>query len=204
MMAVEQIPVGQMQNFAYVVSDTDTGEAVIIDPSWDLAELELVINRDSLKVRYIINTHHHFDHTTGNEQMARSTGAPIAQHEASELYHDVPLRDGDVIRFGKSALGVLHTPGHAKDSICLMGDGKIFTGDTLFVGACGRVDLPGGSSRELYHSIFDVLSKVPDDVVMYPGHDYGSTPTSPMGEQKRSNPIMRPMSEEQFVARMTG
>ncbi len=203
-MAVEQIPVGQMQNFAYVVSDTDTGEAVIIDPSWDLAELELVINRDSLKVRYIINTHHHFDHTTGNEQMARSTGAPIAQHEASELYHDVPLRDGDVIRFGKSALGVLHTPGHAKDSICLMGDGKIFTGDTLFVGACGRVDLPGGSSRELYHSIFDVLSKVPDDVVMYPGHDYGSTPTSPMGEQKRSNPIMRPMSEEQFVARMTG
>ena len=203
-MAGEQIPVGQMQNFAYVVSDTDTGEAVIIDPSWDLAELELVINRDSLKVRYIINTHHHFDHTTGNEQMARSTGAPIAQHEASELYHDVPLRDGDVIRFGKSALGVLHTPGHAKDSICLMGDGKIFTGDTLFVGACGRVDLPGGSSRELYHSIFDVLSKVPDDVVMYPGHDYGSTPTSPMGEQKRSNPIMRPMSEEQFVARMTG
>lgn len=201
--AVEQVPVGRMQNFTYVVSDVGTRDAVIIDPSWDLAELDLIIKRNSLNVRYIVNTHHHFDHTTGNEQMARSTGAPVAQHEASELPHDVSLRHGDAVAFGDSALEVLHTPGHSKDSICLVGDGKIFTGDTLFVGACGRVDLPGGSARELYHSIFGALANLEDSLVMYPGHDYGASPTSTLGDQKQSNPVMRPVSEEQFVARMT-
>lgn len=201
-MAVEQIQVGHMQNFTYVVSDVATKEAIIIDPSWDLAKIELVINRDSLNVKYVVNTHHHFDHTAGNDQMARSTGAPIAQHEASELYHDISLKDGDTIRFGRSALAVVHTPGHSKDGICLVGDGKIFTGDTLFVGTCGRVDLPGGNSHDLYHSIFDVLSKLDGDLVMYPGHNYGHAPTSTMREQKQSNPVMSPASEEQFVARM--
>lgn len=200
---VEQIQVGRMQNFTYVISDYKTRDAVILDPSWDLADIEQVIRRDSLRVTHIVNTHHHFDHTTGNEQMARSTGAPVAQHEASELPHDISLRHGDTVAFGDSALEVLHTPGHSKDSICLVGDGKIFTGDTLFVGTCGRVDLPGGSARELYHSIFDTLSNLEDSLVMYPGHDYGAAPASTLGDQKQSNPVMRPVSEEQFVARMT-
>ena len=200
---VEQIQVGRMQNFTYVISDYKTRDAVILDPSWDLADIEQVIRRDSLRVTHIVNTHHHFDHTTGNEQMARSTGAPVAQHEASELPHDISLRHGDAVAFGDSALEVLHTPGHSKDSICLVGDGKIFTGDTLFVGTCGRVDLPGGSARELYHSIFDTLSNLEDSLVMYPGHDYGAAPASTLGDQKQSNPVMRPVSEEQFVARMT-
>lgn len=200
---VEQIPVGRMQNFTYIISDYKTKDAIILDPSWDLAALEQVIQRDSLHVTHIVNTHHHFDHTTGNEQMAQSTGAPVAQHEASELPHGISLRHGDSVAFGDSALEVLHTPGHSKDSICLVGDGKIFTGDTLFVGTCGRVDLPGGSARELYHSIFDTLSNLEDSLVMYPGHDYGAAPTSTLGDQKQSNPVMRPVSEEQFVARMT-
>lgn len=202
-MNIEQVPVGQMQNFTYVVSDADTRDAIIVDPSWDLVELDLIIKRDSLNVRYVVNTHHHFDHTTGNDRMAESTGAPIAQHEASGLRHDVSLRDGDTIKFGRQSLGVIHTPGHSKDSICLTDDRVIFTGDTLFVGTCGRVDLPGGSARELYHSIFDVLANLDDALVMYPGHDYGSTPTSTMGDQKRYNPVMRRTSEEEFVARMT-
>lgn len=200
--SVEQIPVGHMQNFTYIVSDTDTHEAIIIDPSWDLPELELVILRDSLKVKYIVNTHTHFDHITGNEQMAKSTGAPIAQHEYSELPHDLSLKDGDTIKFGRSSLKVIHTPGHSKDSVCLIGGGVIFTGDTLFVGCCGRVDLPGGSSRELYHSIFGILSKIDDDLIMYPGHNYGFVMTSTMGEQKQHNPVMQPISEEDFVRQM--
>lgn len=200
---VEQIQVGRMQNFTYVISDYKTKDAVILDPSWNLADIEQVIRRDSLRVTHIVNTHHHFDHTTGNEQMAQSTGAPIAQHEASELPHDISLRHGDAVAFGDSALEVLHTPGHSKDSICLVGDGKIFTGDTLFVGTCGRVDLPGGSARELYHSIFDTLSNLEDSLVVYPGHNYGIAPTSTIGDQKQSNFVMRPVSEEQFVARMT-
>lgn len=201
-MNVHQVQVGNMQNFAYVVEDEDTDQAIIIDPSWDLVELELIINRNNLKIKYIVNTHHHFDHTLGNEGMAESTGAKIVQHESSELAHDISVRNGDVIEFGHSKLTVLHTPGHSKDSICLIGDGKIFSGDTLFVGNCGRIDLPGGSSRDLFHSLFDTLYCLEDNLTLYPGHNYGHSPTSTMGDEKASNPVLQKRTEQEFVNMM--
>ena len=201
-MKVHQIQVGNMQNFTYVVEDEATSQAIIIDPSWDLVGIELVIKRNDLKVKYIVNTHHHFDHTIGNDAMAASTGAKIVQHESSNLERDVTVRNGDTIQFGDSALDVLHTPGHSKDSICLVGDGKIFSGDTLFVGNCGRVDLPGGDSRELYESLFGVLYRLDDSLVMYPGHNYGHAVTSTMGEQKATNPILQKRTEQEFVDMM--
>ena len=201
-MIVNQIPVGNMQNYSYIVEDEDTSEAIIIDPSWDLVELELIIKKNNLKIKYIVNTHHHFDHTLGNEAMAESTKAPIIQHELSELKNDIKVKDGDFIEFGNSKLKVLHTPGHSKDSICLIGDGKIFSGDTLFVGNCGRIDLPGGSAKELYHSLFDVLYSLDDDLVMYPGHNYGPSEVSTIGKEKSTNMIMQKRTEQQFVDMM--
>ena len=201
-MKVHQIQVGNMQNFTYVVEDEDTGQAIIIDPSWDLTELELVIKRHNLNIKYIVNTHHHFDHTLGNEAMAKSTGAKIIQHQYSELAHDISVSDGDVIDFGNSRLTVLYTPGHSKDSMCLVGDGKIFSGDTLFVGSCGRVDLPGGSSRELYHSLFDVLYELDDSLTLYSGHNYGQAMISTIGDEKSSNPILQMRTEQEFVDMM--
>jgi glyoxylase-like metal-dependent hydrolase (beta-lactamase superfamily II) len=201
-MKVYQIQVGNMQNFSYVVEDDDTHEAIIIDPSWDLVELELIIKENDLKIKYIVNTHHHFDHTLGNEEMAKSTNAPIIQHEFSELKHDISVKDGDSIDFGNSKLKVLHTPGHSKDSVCLIGDGKLFSGDTLFVGNCGRIDLPGGSAQELYHSLFDVLHSLDDDLVMYPGHNYGHSNMSTIGEEKTTNMIMQKRTEQQFIDMM--
>lgn len=191
-----------MQNFTYVVEDEDTGKAIVIDPSWDLAEVDLVIRRNNLKIEYIVNTHHHFDHTLGNRAMAESTAAQIVQHKDSGLDHDIPVHDGDSVEFGNSRLKVLHTPGHSKDSICLVGDGKIFSGDTLFVGTCGRVDLPGGSARELYHALFDTLHNLDDGLVLYPGHNYGSSKTSTIGQEKATNPVMQPQTELQFVRMM--
>ena len=201
-MKVHQIEVGNMQNFTYVVEDEDSGEAIIIDPSWDLPNIERVIKRNNLNVKYIVNTHHHFDHTLGNEAMAKLTGAKIIQHEASDLKHDEVVRDGDKIKFGNSELLVIHTPGHSKDSICLIGDGKIFSGDTLFVGNCGRVDLPGGSSKELYHSLFDVIYNLDENLVLYSGHNYGSTPTSTIGKEKQTNFVLQKRTEEEFVTLM--
>ena len=201
-MKVYQIQVGNMQNFSYVVEDDDTNEAIIIDPSWDLVELELIIQKNNLKIKYIVNTHHHFDHTLGNEAMVESTKSPIIQHEYSELKHDISVKDGDSIDFGNSKLKVLHTPGHSKDSICLMGDGKLFSGDTLFVGNCGRIDLPGGSAKELYHSLFDVLYSLNDDLIMYPGHNYGHSNMSTIGEEKITNMIMQKRTEQQFIEMM--
>jgi hydroxyacylglutathione hydrolase len=97
---------------------------------------------------------------------------------------------------------VVYTPGHSKDSVCLVGDGKIFSGDTLFVGTCGRVDLPGGSARELYYSLVHTLRKMDDNLVMYPGHNYGHVPTSTLGEQKKMNLVMQPRTEEEFLELM--
>jgi hydroxyacylglutathione hydrolase len=198
-MIVHQIPVGSMQNFTYVVEDEDTSEAIVIDPSWDLDEIMRTIQKNNLKVKYIVNTHHHFDHTIGNDTMKTQTGAPIMQYKTSTIKHDLEVSDGEKIKFGNSELTVIHTPGHSKDSMCLVGDGKIFSGDTLFVGTCGRVDLPGGDARELYHSLVDVLRKMDDNLLMYPGHNYGSTPTSTLGTQKKMNFVMQPRTEAEFL-----
>ena len=198
-MKVHQISVGNMQNFSYIVEDEDTRESIIIDPSWDLIELEMIIKENNLKIKYIVNTHHHFDHTLGNEAMVESTKAPIIQHEKSELKHDITVKDGDFIEFGNSKLKVLHTPGHSQDSICLVGDGKIFSGDTLFVGNCGRIDLPGGSAKDLYHSLFDILHKLDENLVMYSGHNYGSSEISTLGQEKITNHVMQKRTEQQFL-----
>lgn len=198
-MIVHQIPVGSMQNFTYVVEDEDTSEAIVIDPSWDLDEIMRTIQKNNLKVKYIVNTHHHFDHTIGNDTMKTQTGAPIMQYKTSTIKHDLEVSDGEKIKFGNSELTVIHTPGHSKDSMCLVGDGKIFSGDTLFVGTCGRVDLPGGDARELYRSLVDVLRKMDDNLLMYPGHNYGSTPTSTLGTQKKMNFVMQPRTEAEFL-----
>jgi len=201
-MKVHQIQVGNMQNFTYVVEDDETNDAIVIDPSWDLEQIQQVITRNNLKIKYIVNTHHHFDHTLGNDAMAEFTEAPIIQHEESQLQHDISIKDGDVIKFGKSQLSVLHTPGHSKDSICLIGDGKIFSGDTLFVGNCGRTDLPGGSAKELYHSLFDVLYSLDDDLTLYSGHNYGPSSISSIGKEKTTNLVMQRRTEKEFLDMM--
>ncbi len=188
-----------MQNFTYILEDEATSEAIILDPSWDIDEIQKVITRNNLQVKYIVNTHHHFDHTIGNESMARTTSAKVVQHKASMIKNDTTVSNGDKITFGNSELVVYHTPGHTKDSICLVGDGKIFSGDTLFVGNCGRVDLPGGNARELYHSLFDMICKMDEKLILYPGHNYGSSPTSTIGREKKTNFVLQPRSEDEFV-----
>ena len=193
-----------MQNFSYIVEDESTHEAIIIDPSWDLDKIIQIIEEQNLNPKYLVNTHWHDDHTRGNEELAKELSLKIVQHSASDLKNDMTVSDGDSIKFGCSELVVYHTPGHSKDSIWLVGDGKIFSGDTLFVGNCGRIDLPGGSSRELYHSLFDVISNLDDGLVMYPGHDYGSSQTSTIGNEKVTNPVMQKIPEEDFVMRMGG
>lgn len=198
-MKVYQFEVGDMQNFTYLLEDEDTGEAIVIDPSWDLPDVLQTIKRNNMKIKYIVNTHYHFDHTIGNDFMVKSTGAKIIQHKESALKNDMKVSDGDKIKFGNSELTVFHTPGHSKDSMCLVGDDKIFSGDTLFVGNCGRIDLPGGNARELYHSLFDVVSKMNENLVLYPGHNYGSSVTSTIGREKKTNFVLQPRTEDEFV-----
>src|SRR5919197_3305052 len=170
--AILQIAVGQMVNFTYIIADQKGGEATVIDPSWDLDKIFQALKKNGWRAKYVINTHTHFDHVLGNEQMAEVTGAKIVQHKNSQLKRDIAVSDGDTIEIGSVKLRVLHTPGHSKDSICLVLDGHlIFTGDTLFVGNCGRTDLPGSDPGEMYHSLFDRLGRLDERLIIYPGHN---------------------------------
>lgn len=197
-MFVKQIPVGSMANFTYVIADEKSKVAAVIDPSWDLEKVLDVLKNNDLKLKYIINTHTHFDHVLGNEQLATLTGAEIIMHKNSSLAKNIEVDDGDTIKLGDLSIKVIHTPGHSKESMCLLVENKIFTGDTLFVGNCGRVDLPGGSASELYDSLFK-LARLDDKIEVYPGHDYGSKPVSTIGDEKKTNYVLKPRSKEEFL-----
>ena len=148
-----QIPVGQMANFSYILADEDKSEAAVIDPSWDLEKIFAVLKNNGWKVKYIINTHTHFDHILGNLEVAAVTGAKIVQHKNSTQPNDIPVEDGQIITIGKIMIRVIHTPGHSKDSMSLVVNKElVLTGDTLFIGNCGRVDLPGSDASEMYDS----------------------------------------------------
>jgi len=201
---VLQIAVGQMANFTYIVSDEENGEAAIIDPSWDLDKIFHALKKNNWQTKYIVNTHTHFDHVLGNKQLAEVTGAKVVQHKNSQLKKDIAVSDGDTIQLGSIMLRILYTPGHSKDSICLLlEDQFILTGDTLFVGNCGRVDLPGSDAKEMYHSLFDRLTKLDENLLIYPGHDYGPTSTSTIGHEKKTNYILQHRSKQEFLELMT-
>lgn len=201
MMKILQIPVGQMANFTYIIADEETDDAAIIDPSWELDEIFRALKKNGWKAKYVINTHTHFDHVLGNEQVAQVTGAKIIQHKNSKIEKDISVDDGDTIEIGSVKLKVVHTPGHSKDSVCLLyEEGQVvFTGDTLFVGNCGRTDLPGSDPAEMYHSLFDILAKFDERLVVYPGHNYGQSPTSTIGREKKTNYVLQPRTKQEFL-----
>jgi glyoxylase-like metal-dependent hydrolase (beta-lactamase superfamily II) len=205
---VRQICVGRLAVFAYVVGCEKTKKAVLIDPAAEVDRTLDVVAEEGLEVELVINTHPHPDHTSGNRKAVERTGASLAVHKdaASALggamsavmsmmtggerspAADRELEDGEVIEVGEVKLRVIETPGHSHGGICLYGHGAVFTGDILFVGAVGRTDLPGGSMAKLKDSLRTKLLTLPEETVVYPGHDYGSRPTSTVGDEKRENP----------------
>jgi hydroxyacylglutathione hydrolase len=200
---IYQLKVGNMANFTYIISDIQTRLAAIVDPSWDLQEIFQLLTKKKLKTKHIINTHSHFDHVFGNDEVAKVTGATVIQHSDSQLHKDMSVVENDVISIGSVSLRVLHTPGHSQDSICLIIDKEVvFTGDTLFVGAVGRIDLPGGNPKDMYHSLYRKVSALEDQLTVYPGHDYGSFPVSTIAKEKRSNFALQAKSESEFLALM--
>ena len=201
-MRIAQIPVGNMQNFSYVIYDEQNNIGVIIDPSWDLEKIFQFLEINKISTRYIINTHTHFDHVLGNDHVAEITKAEIMQHEKSTNKKDRSVRDQEIINIGHVELEVLHTPGHSEDSICLIVNKEaIITGDTLFVGNIGRVDLPGSSPEKMYDSLVKVAD-LDDSLVVYPGHNYGNTPTSTILNERTSNPMFNFKTKEAFLKYM--
>ncbi len=187
-------------NFSYLIADEVTREAAVVDSSFNAEEIERIIKEKKLTLKYVISTHGHSDHTAGNLDLKSAFGGLVVAHKLSRIGADLKVDDGDVLKVGSVEIKVIYTPGHTVDGICLLVDGcKLLTGDTLFVGECGRTDLPGGSSRSLHDSFFNHLLKLSDDVEVYPGHDYGSKPRSTIGEERRTNYVLQPRSVEEFV-----
>ena len=210
-MLIEQIEVGQFAVFAYVVGCRETGEGIVVDAAGEVKRILEVCQASGIKhIKYIINTHSHADHAGGNRELKDLTGAQIVVHrdDAERLANppdfilqifqceasppaDITVVEGDRIQFGKHQLEVIHTPGHTPGGICLYTPGYVITGDTLFVGGVGRTDLPGGSTRTLLDSIRSRLFALPEETVVLPGHNYGHSPRSTIGQEKRFNPFTK-------------
>jgi len=207
---VRQYEVGNFSIFSYLVGDEEAEECLFIDPSAQCDMLMREAESLGLAIRYIVNTHSHIDHTMGNREMIEKTGAKVIIHEedADRMLEtdpnilamfraenpplpDIRVKDGDLIRVGSAALKVIHTPGHTPGGMCLYTRGILFTGDSIFVGSIGRTDFPGGSYRELENSLRTRLYTLPEDTIVYPGHNYGQSPTSTIGYEKQFNAFIR-------------
>jgi len=187
-------------NFSYIIADETAGEAAVVDSSFNAGEISKVLKAKGFTLKYIINTHGHSDHTAGNSELASGFKAKVVAYKLSKAPFDTAVEDNEIIPVGNILLKVIYTPGHTQDSLCLLVDGKkLLTGDTLFVGECGRTDFPGGSSKSMYDSLFNKLMKLDDAVEVWPGHDYGAKASSTIGEERKTNYTLEPRSLKDFV-----
>ena len=216
--------VGQMANFAYLIGSRSTREVLLVDPAWSVDALLDRAEADEMRVVGALITHYHPDHCGGSllghsvegvERLLERAAVPIHVNaeealgvqrvtgvSASDL---APHEGGDSLTLGQVRVRFLHTPGHTPGSQCFLvetgsGPASLVSGDTLFLGSCGRVDLPGSDPEAMYRSLNETLKRLPDETLLFPGHLYSSEPSSTMGEQKRRNPVLRMTSLEQFLA----
>jgi hydroxyacylglutathione hydrolase len=207
----QQIKLGPMENFLYLIGSKRTKECVIVDPAWDTDTLIALAERDGMKIVGQLVTHYHPDHCGGDmmgfavpggcAELIGRVHAPIYvnKHEAEGLIEitgvsksDLRLQDsGSALELGDVKIEFVHTPGHTPGSQCFFVRDRLVSGDTLFVNGCGRVDLPGGDPEQMEETLTNRLAKFTDEVVLYPGHDYGETPTSTLGRERKTNVYMR-------------
>lgn len=204
----ETLAVGPLETNCYIIWDTETHYAAVIDPGGDKHLIAESITSHRLSVKYVLLTHGHFDHCFHADDFARDYGVEVAMHESdivqieqgkslAEMFYDgssyvevLPqklLTDGDVLRLGESAIEVIHTPGHSQGGLCFVTDAGVFCGDTIFAGSIGRTDFPGGSYSQLIASINAKLLSMKDETPLYPGHG----PATTVGRERATNPFLR-------------
>jgi hydroxyacylglutathione hydrolase len=204
---VRQLKLGPMENFVYLVGAEGARETAIVDPAWDVAAGLRAAEADGRTITHALISHHHFDHVNGLPQVLAQGGIRVFAHRADvpklapELQREVtPLDAGDAVEVGPLRIAAMHTPGHTPGSTCWHAGEGLFAGDTVFVNACGRCDLAGGDPEQMFQSLKRV-SQLPDEVRLYPGHDYGDVPVSSVARERERNPYFQKLSSlTDFVA----
>ena len=191
--------------YTYILIDSDTNEAVIVDPvDTKLNSLINFVNEKKLNIRFVLETHAHADHITSAGNLCKMTGAIAATPAHCNITNaEIQLEDNQELIFGKNqVITAIHTPGHTAGSMSFIWNNNVFTGDTLLINGCGRTDFQSGSSQELYKSITEKLFTLPDDTIVYPGHDYHGKKQSTIGDEKKYNPRLAGKTMDEFVAIM--
>ncbi len=213
----------QMVNFTYLIGDTETGEALVVDPAYDVEGISSIAEADGMAITGALVTHYHADHCGGNmmgfqiegvQELISRTPMPIHVQSAETEWvlkvtdlepTDLVAHDpGDIVTVGSIPVELIHTPGHTPGSQCFLVDDALVAGDTLFLDGCGRTDLPGGDPEQLYYSLTQRLAKVPDDATLFPGHQYSADPSASMADTRLHNVVFRPSSVEQWLMMFGG
>ena len=201
---LRQIEAGPMENFIYLIGDKNKKECVMVDPAWEVDRVLKIAAEDGMKVTAGLATHHHYDHTNGIADLAGRLGVPVYVHKddipyLKEVKKEIkPVDAGAKLEIGEITVTFIHTPGHTPGSQCFLVNNQLISGDTLFIGACGRCDLPGGNAEKMYESL-QRLGKLGDDTLLFPGHNYAETPVSTIGEEKQHNPYYQVHSLQDFL-----
>ncbi|HEY2772520.1 MAG TPA: MBL fold metallo-hydrolase [Candidatus Binatia bacterium] len=220
-LSIKQIEIGPMQNYVYIVADMEQRKALLVDPAWQIQGLVDELDKQDLELVGALITHYHPDHIGGDfaghhiegiqELMAarpckiyiHKAEAPYVQHQLGLTPADyVQTDDSTTVDVGRIPVRLLHTPGHTPGSQCFLVGGHLVSGDTLFIGSCGRVDLPGSNPSDLYYSLNQKLKRLPDETILLPGHNYSPERTSTIAHEKQNNPFMRFESVEDYLHAM--
>lgn len=207
---LKQVEIGPMANYVYFVGDPNTREVAVVDPAWDVDRIEEIAREHELTISKILITHSHFDHINGVEALLNRTKAKVYIHKAEAefmraVWPDlVRVESGDTTQLGEVEITFIHTPGHTPGSQCFLAQNTLVSGDTLFIGACGRCDLPGSSPEDMYHSLTQKLMQLDERTIVFPGHNYARRPQSTIGDEKRTNPYLQFQSLQDFLRRGMG
>ncbi len=202
-MLLRQLFDTESSTYTYLLGDRESGEAALIDPVRENVDRDLkLIDELDLRLVLVLDTHMHADHVTGAGDLRARTGAKTVGGISGAACTDIHVGHGDVVRVGKTAITALATPGHTDDSVSYTVTGFVFTGDALLIRGCGRTDFQNGNAGDLFDTITKVLFSLPDETVVYPGHDYKGMTASTIGEEKRFNPRFAGKSKDAFITLM--
>ena len=214
----KQLEIGPMQNYVYLIGSLQTRKVAVVDAAWEIDTILKIAKQDEMEITHAFVTHTHPDHVGGGfagmeidgvTELLEKCKAKVVVHKAeAEFLKGLSSSDmiksdnGDKIDVGGVEIQLMHTPGHTPGSQCFLFDGRVVSGDTMFIDACGRVDFPGGNAEQMYYSLTQKLAALPDDTILFPGHNYARLPHATIGEQKKTNPYLRFSSLKQFLAAM--